>query len=404
MNTNLLSQLSTITTPAYILDEAALLTNLERTADIRKHAGVKIVLATKAFAMFQSFPLMRPFLDGTTASGLFEARLGSEEFGKEVHVYAPVFADNEIRELTAIATHISFNSPAQFHKYWSGIKAARPHVSLGLRINPEFPLTSDKAMYAKYNPCAPCSRMGSVRRHVDRETLKMLEGLHFHVLCENLDAESIRLIDFVEENFGEWLRMPNIKWVNFGGGHYINDPEYQREKLIQRLVEFRNTFPNLEVILEPGGGIVRNAGYFATTVQDILENEKKIAILDSSAAAHLPDVIIAPYRPPLYGSSQSDEKSFNYVLGGKSCMTSDIFGEYSFGKPLKIGDVLIFEDMMQYSFGHNSNFNGMPIPDLAVLHKDGSYEVWRAFDYDDYKSRLGSMGEDASQKAQKLAG
>lgn len=376
-----------MTTPAYVLDEAVLLRNMATARRIRQEAGVKIILATKAFAMPQAFPLMRDSLDGTTASGLYEARLGHESFGKEVHVYSPAFDDREIEGIAPIAHHVSFNSPAQLKRYAATLKARNPKISLGLRINPELQLTAHD--YAKYNPCAPCSRMGSTRSVIDEESLNLIEGLHFHILCENLAEASVALIDAVERDFGAWLRRPNMKWINLGGGHFINEEGYDVDKLIQRLKTFRQSFPHLEVILEPGGGLVRNAGYLVASVLDVLVNDKTTLILDTSATAHMPDVITMPYRPPLANSGEAGEKAYTYILAGKTCMTGDIIGEYSFDKPLAIGDRFVFLDMMQYTMVQSTTFNGLPLPDIGVLHTDGKYEVLKRFGYEDFARRIG---------------
>ena len=370
--------LNNLKTPAYILDEAELIRNLERVAEIKKRAGVTILLATKAFSMFSAFPLMRRFLDGTTASGYYEARLGKEEFGKQVHVYSPAFDEEEIEKIIPIADHIYFNSPNQLEKFYERVK----HLSIGIRINPEFSLTETEI----YNPSAPNSRMGSIAKNIDEITFTKLDGLHFHILCENMAEDSVALIDFVENNFSNWLQ--KIKWVNFGGGHFINHPNYDREKLIARLLAFRSKFPHLEVILEPGGGVVYDAGYLAVEVLDIIENGKKIAILNTSATTHMPDVLEMPYRPPLYNSGEAGEKPYSYILAGKTCLTGDVIGEYSFDKPLTIGDKIIFTEMMQYTMVKNTTFNGMPLPDIGILRKNGDYEVIKSFSYEDFKHRL----------------
>jgi carboxynorspermidine decarboxylase len=382
----LLDKLKDIRTPAYVLDEVGLARNLEVVAGLREKAGVKVLLALKAFALFEVFPLMRRYLDGTTASGLYEARLGHEEFGGEVHVYSPAFEAEEIEGLIPISSHISFNSPAQFHAYRERIKRARPEISLGLRINPEFPLRQ-KEGFDIYNPCAPGSRMGILRQYVDEATLSQIEGLHFHVLCENMAEDSIRLIDFIEEKFGGWLRQ--VKWINFGGGHYLNCPGYDVGKLAERLIAFRNAFPHLDVVLEPGGGIVYNTGYLVATVLDVIENEKNIVLLDTSAEAHMPTVLEVPYVPDVIGAGAPGTKAWNAVLAGKSCMTADVIGDYSFEAPLKAGDRVIFEGMEQYTMVQNTTFNGLRLPDIAVLRQDGRVEVVRSFGYEDFKGRLG---------------
>lgn len=381
----LLEKLGTIKTPAYVLDERALTLNLEKIAYIRAAAGVKIILATKAFSMFQVFPLMRNYLDGTTASGYYEARLGSTTFGKEVHVYSPAFDDEEVEKIIPLADHITFNSVRQFRKFYQEIKRKKPSLSLGLRINPELSIVSTSI----YDSCRPYSRMGGLKKHIDGETLVLIEGLHFHILCENMAEDTSTFIDFIAENYHDWLR--KVKWVNFGGGHFINHPDYDSEKLIAKLLAFRASYPGLEVILEPGGGIVYDTGYLVASVIDIVENGKQIAILNTSATTHMPDVLEMPYRPPLYGSGMPDEKRYNYILAGKTCLTGDVIGEYSFDSPLSIGDKLIFTEMMQYTMVKNTTFNGMPLPDIAILRTNGNYEILKSFGYKDFIERLGSI-------------
>lgn len=378
-------KLGTIKTPAYVLDERALTHNLEKIAYIRAATGIKIILATKAFSMFQVFPLMRNYLDGTTASGYYEARLGHAEFGKEVHVYSPAFEEAEVAKIIPLADHITFNSVRQFRKFYPEIKTKKPSLSPGIRINPGISLVESSL----YNPSGLYSRMGSLKKHIDGETLALIEGLHFHNLCENMENDSIKLIDFVAENYRDWLK--KVKWVNFGGGHFINHPDYNSEKLIARLIAFRADYPELEVILEPGGGIVYDTGYLVASVVDIVENDKQIAILNTSATTHMPDVLEMPYRPPLYDSGMPDEKGYNYILAGKTCLTGDVIGEYSFDKPLSIGDKLIFTEMMQYTMVKNTTFNGMPLPDIAVLRENGSYDILKSFGYEDFMERLGSV-------------
>jgi len=374
---------SHINTPAYVLDEAALLANLAKVDRIRKQAGVTILLASKAFAMFQAFPLMRDYLDGTTASGYYEARLGNEEFGKQVHVYSPAFEDKEIDSIVEIADHIYFNSPSQLERFYDRVKSR--NISLGLRVNPQFSLTHTDI----YNPCAKYSRMGTLKEHITAEVLAKIDGLHFHILCENTAQDSSALIEFVAKNYGDMLK--NLKWVNFGGGHFINHPSYDIDKLIATLQKFKADFPNLEVILEPGGGIVYDTGYLVASVLDIIENEKQIACLDTSATTHMPDVLEMPYRPMLHNSGLEGEKAYSYILAGKTCLTGDVIGEYSFDKPLNIGDKLIFTEMMQYTMVKNTTFNGTPLPDIAILHTNGKYEVLKSFAYEDFKGRLGKI-------------
>ncbi len=372
-----------IATPSYVLDMAALKRNLARAAEIKREAGCKILLATKAFALPAAFPVMREVLDGTTASGEYEARLGHEEFGKEVHVYSPAYGPGEVERLTKLAQHIYFNSPEQIEKNLATLKA-HPNVSIGLRINPGY--SNATLGGALYDPCAPYSRFGATREMLDRVPWDHVGILHAHSLCESGDAGSVGLIEHVARAFPDYIR--RVDAVNFGGGHFINKPGYDIQKLIAAIKAFRREF-NVEVILEPGAGHVVDAGYLVATVLDLHHNEKDIAILDASASTHMPDVLEVPYTPSIVGAGAPGEKPHSYILGGKTCMTGDIIGEYSFDRPLKPGDRLVFTDMMQYSFVKNNTFNGVPLPDLAVLNEDNTCTVLRAFGYEEFRRRLG---------------
>ncbi len=372
-----------IATPAYVLDVAALKRNLARAAEIKREAGCKILLATKAFALPAAFPIMRDVLDGTTASGEYEARLGHDEFGKEVHVYSPAYATGEVERLTKLAQHIYFNSPEQIAKNLAVVRK-HPGVKVGIRINPGY--SNATLGGALYDPCAPYSRFGATRDTLDRVPWDDVDILHTHALCESGDEGSVGLIDHVAKNFGDYVR--RVKTVNFGGGHFINRPGYDISKLIAAIKAFKTAF-NVDVVLEPGAGLVVDTGYLVGSVLDIHRNEKDIAILDASASTHMPDVLEVPYTPKVVGAGAPGEKAHSYILGGKTCMTGDIIGEYSFDKPLNIGDRVIFTDMMQYSFVKNNTFNGVPLPDLAVLDETGAYRVVRSFGYDDFRHRLG---------------
>ena len=371
-----------IRTPAYVLDVAALKRNLATAARIKREAGCKILLATKAWALPEAFPLMRATLDGTTASGEYEARLGAEEFGKEVHVYAPAYAPGEVERLVKIADHIYFNSPAQVARYLPAVKAAGRKV--GVRVNPGY--SNATLGGALYDPCAPGSRFGTPRSQVATLPWGDIDILHVHALCESRADGSAGLIEHVARTLGDQIRC--VKAVNFGGGHFINKPDYDVSKLIAAIKAFR-TECGVEVILEPGAGLVVDTGYLVATVLDLTWNEKDIAILDTSASTHMPDVLEVPYRPDIVGAGPAGEKAHTYVLGGKTCMTGDVIGEYSFDQPLEPGDRLVFTDMMQYSFVKNTTFNGTSLPDLGMLNEDGSYRVLKTFGYDDFRSRLG---------------
>jgi carboxynorspermidine decarboxylase len=369
-------------TPAYVLDVAALKRNLETVARVKREAGCKVLLATKAWAMPAAFPLLRETLDGSTASGEFEARLGREELGKEVHVYAPAYAEGEVERLTALADHIYFNSPEQIARFGGLAKAAG--AKLGARINPGY--SNATLGGALYDPCAPYSRFGTTRAEIDQLPWNEIDIFHAHALCESLADGSAGLIEHIAREFAPYLRQ--VKAANFGGGHFLNKPGYDVAKLVAAIKTFRAAFP-VEVILEPGAGIVVDAGYLVATVLGLHWNDQRIAILDTSASCHMPDVLEVPYTPDVIGAAAPGVHPHTYILGGKTCMTGDIIGEYSFPEPLKVGSRVVFTDMMQYSFVKNTTFNGTPRPDLGILDEDGAYRVVRAFGYEDFRHTLG---------------
>lgn len=367
----------TIETPCYVLDEAKLLNNLRILKDVKERAGCKILLAQKAFSMFSVYPMIAEYLDGTTASGLYEAKLGHEEFKGEVHTYCPAYKDSEFEEVANLSDHIVFNSIAQLYKF----KDRCAGESIGLRVNPECSTQEEPI----YDPCASGSRLGVRACDLTDEVVACLDGLHFHTLCEqNSDALEVTL-KAVEEKFGKYLS--RVKWVNFGGGHHITRADYDRDLLVELVSDFRDRY-NVEVYLEPGEAVALNAGYLVTEVMDIVENGRKIAVLDASAACHMPDVLEMPYRPPLFLSEKEGEKAYSYRLSSRTCLAGDIIGDYSFDQPLEVGDRLCFEDMAIYSMVKNNTFNGMPLPDIGILHADGSYELVRRFGYEDFKGRL----------------
>lgn len=374
-----MDNLYNIKTPAYVLDEKRLIENLSILKDVAQKAGCKILLAQKAFSMFSVYPLIAEYLDGVTASGLFEARLGYEEMKKENHVFSAAYTDEEFDEVVKICDHISFNSFNQWQKFKN--KALSMKKSCGIRINPEIS-TQDHGIY---DPCAKGSRLGVTLKNFREDLLDGLEGLHFHTLCEQNSDDLLITLDVVEEKFGSFIS--KMKWVNFGGGHHITRKDYDRVALIDRIIEFKNKY-KVEVYLEPGEAIAYYAGYLVCRVLDIVDNDIKIAILDASAACHMPDVIEMPYRPPLYNSGLLGEKRFGYRLAGATCLSGDIIGDYSFDKELNIGDKLIFEDMAIYSMVKNNTFNGMPLPDIAIQTVDGDISIIKKFSYDDFKMRL----------------
>lgn len=367
-------------TPCFVVDERRLIKNLEILRDVADRSGCRILLAQKAFSMFSVYPLLRKYLDGTAASGVYEARLGHEEFGGETHVFSPAYREEDMDELLQYADDFVFNSPGQVRRFAQ--RAAAAGKLVGLRVNPE---CSTQEGHAIYDPCAPGSRLGTTFAGFDEDILPLLSGLHFHTLCEqNSDALEITAKAF-EEKFGKYLY--GMKWVNFGGGHHITRGDYDIERLVRILKHFRDTY-DVQVYLEPGEAVVLNAGYLVTSVLDIVENGMKIAILDASAACHMPDVLEMPYRPPLLDSGEAGEKAYTYRLAGPTCLAGDVIGDYSFDQPLREGSRLIFEDMALYTMVKTNTFNGMPLPSIRYRDGNGCCRLIREFSYEDFKGRL----------------
>ena len=380
-------------TPYYLIDEGKLERNLKTLAAVRKRAGVKILLAQKAFSVFATYPLIAKYLDGTTASGLYEARLAHEEMPtRENHVFNPAFTDEEFAEVSKWCDHIVLNSVSQVRHFRSLLSSLtfqpfnystfqRP--SLGLRVNPGY----SEIEHDIYNPCVKGSRLGVPREFVRPEDLDGLDGLHFHTMCEQGADVLARTLPHFEKKFGEFL--PRMKWVNFGGGHHITKKGYDVGLLVKTLKDFRRRHPNLEVYLEPGEAIALNAGTLVTSVREVFDYGIPIAILDASAECHMPDVIEMPYRPPLQGAAEAGVKRFTYRLGGPTCLAGDVIGDYSFSRRLKPGDVLTFGDMAIYTMVKNNTFNGMPLPSIALRKRNGRIVLLREFGYEDFKRRLG---------------
>jgi carboxynorspermidine decarboxylase len=366
-------------TPAYLVDEALLVKNLKILHDIEEQADCKILLAQKAFSMFATYPLIGQYLSGTTASGLFEAKLGFEEMGKENHIFSPAYQEKDFAEILAICDHLVFNSFAQWQKFRE--KALKAGRSCGIRINPE----CSTQEHGIYDPCSPGSRLGVTLKNFKADQLEGIEGLHFHTLCEQNVDDLIKTWAAVEEKFGKFL--PQMKWLNLGGGHHITRDDYDREALIGLVKGIREKY-GVAVYLEPGEAVALNAGFLVTSIVDIVDNGIQIAILDASAACHMPDVIEMPYRPEIIGAGKSGEKAYSYQLAGPTCLAGDIIGDYSFDKPLAIGDQLVFCDMAIYSMVKNNTFNGMPLPDIVLRTMNGELKVIRQFGYDDFKMRL----------------
>ncbi len=375
-------RLDQIPTPAYVIDEGRLEDNCRILAGVMERTGCKILLAQKAFSAYAEYPLIGTYLSGATASGLYEARLGKEEMGKENHIFSAAYREEEFDEIVGLCDHIVFNSVRQFQHFRNRCQKK----SMGLRINPE---CSTQEEHAIYDPCAVGSRLGVTRdkfAELTKEDLACLEGLHFHTLCEqNADALAATL-EAVEERFGEAL--PQMKWLNFGGGHHITRKDYDVRLLEQCIQRIQQTY-KVEVYLEPGEAVALNAGYLVATVLDIVENGGiTTLILDTSAACHMPDVLEMPYRPPLRDSGMPEEKAVTYRLAGYSCLAGDVIGDYSFDRELAIGDRLIFEDMAIYSMVKNNTFNGIPLPAIYAMDNKGECRRIKAFDYSDFKGRL----------------
>lgn len=376
--------LQDIQTPAYVLDVAALKRNLAMMAEIKAATDVKILLATKAFSQFSAFKFMQDTLDGTTASGLYEARMGAEHFNGEVHCYSPAYSAEDINDLPRYSGHIYFNSVPQLDRFAPTLRAVNPDIVIGLRVNPRLSLVKNSVLY---DPSAPTSRFGIAPEDLAPDVLDKIDLLHFHNLCENMAGDSAALIDHIIDKFGDALA--HVHAVNLGGGHFITHENYNSGVLISAIKRLQNFAPHLEIILEPGAAHVLNAGYLVCRVLDIFQNGNiHHAILDTSASTHMPDVLEVPYRPPLMNSGEENEKAHSYILGGRTCMSGDIIGTYSFDQPLKTGDMLVFEDMAQYALVKNTTFNGVPLPDIAILHDDGRYEVVKSFGYGDFIKRL----------------
>ena len=389
-------------TPCYVIQEEQLRQNLEILKGVMDRTGCKILLAQKAFSMYEVYPLIAQYLSGTTASGLYEARLGAEEmgipFGKETHIFSPAYKEEEFDEILTYCDHIVFNSFEQLERF--GKRAAEAGKSVGLRINPQY---STQEGHEIYDPCATGSRLGVTIEKFRPELLEYVDGLHFHTLCEQ-DAQPLHdTLKEVERQFGEWL--PKMKWLNFGGGHHITREGYDIALLERCICDMKEKY-DLEIFLEPGEAVALNAGVLLTKVEEIVENSIQIAILDTSAACHMPDVLEMPYRPPLQDGYEAEEKAYTYRLSSctclagdvigdysfdreiRTCLAGDVIGDYSFAEPLKRGDTLTFEDMAIYTMVKNNTFNGMRLPAIVLEDKDGECRVVRQFGYEDFKMRL----------------
>ncbi len=370
-----------VKTPCYVVEESELFHNLTILEWVEMKTGCKILLAQKAFSMYSTYPMISQHISGTTASGIFEARLGREEFGKEVHVFSPAFKEEELDDLIEIADHIIFNSFRQWKKYRDKVLNCEREISCGIRVNPEYSEIDTEI----YDPCAAKSRLGVTKAYFDESLLEGLEGLHFHSLCEQNSDTLKRTLTHFEEKFGKYLY--DMKWVNFGGGHHITREDYDLETLVE-CIEYISKKYDVQVYLEPGEAVALNAGYLAAEVLDVGENGINFAILDTSAACHMPDVLEMPYRPVIIGAGSDNEKAYKYRLGGPTCLAGDVIGDYSFDNPLKEGDRLVFCDMAIYSMVKNNTFNGMPLPNIYLNTLEGELKLVKEFGYEDFKRRV----------------
>lgn len=374
-------KVSSLPTPCYVVDEGLILKNLEILYNVSERTGAKILLAQKAFSMYELYPLIGRYLSGTTASSLFEARLGYEEMGGETHVFAPAYKESDMDELVKICDHIVFNSFSQWDKYRDKVKSAEREIECGLRINPEYSEIETEI----YNPCAEGSRMGVKLDELKKHGIDGLDGIHFHTMCEQNSDVLWRTVQIIDEEFGEFLKQ--VKWVNFGGGHHITRSDYDIDTLVRSIELIRDKY-GVQVYLEPGEAVALNAGYLVSEVLDIVNNGIDIAILDTSAACHMPDVLEAPYRPPLEDGGEPGEKKYTYRLSCPTCLAGDVIGGYSFDEPLKPGDRLIFGDMAIYTMVKNNTFNGINLPSIILKTTDDEYRLIKEFGYEDFKSRL----------------
>ncbi len=376
---------SSLSTPCYVVDERLLIKNLEILKSVEDRTGAKILLATKAFSMYKTFPLIGEYLSGVTSSSLHEARLGYEEMGKEVHIYAAAYREQDFEDIMAYSNHIVFNSFKQWKKFKEKVQSYPKKISCGLRINPGYAEVETDL----YNPCAPNSRMGitleNFQKDFTKEALEGIEGLHFHAMCEQNSDTLERLLKVVEEKFGSYMHQ--MKWINFGGGHHITRADYDIEKLAWCIKHIRDTY-DVQVYLEPGEAVALNSGYLVSTVLETMENGMDLAILDTSATCHMPDVLEMPYRPQIIGAGEPNEKSYTYRLGSATCLAGDVIGDYSFDHPLKEGEQLIFCDMAIYSMVKNNTFNGINLPDIVLYSEEKGFEVIKSFGYEDFKRRL----------------
>ncbi len=370
-----------VPSPSYVVDEGLLIKNLELLKSVIDRTGCKILLAQKGFSMFSVYPLIGKYLNGVTSSGLLEAKLGAEEMGKEVHTYSPAFSETDFDEILSYSDHLVFNSFDQWRRFRDKVKNYPKPIECGIRINPEY----SEIEVDMYNPCFTFSRFGVTLENFEPDELEGISGLHFHSMCEQNSDTLARTIKVVDEKFGKYLK--GMKWINFGGGHHITRPDYDIETLIDSIMFMKNKY-GLEVYLEPGEAVALNTGFLVSTVLDTMHNGMPIAIMDTSASCHMPDVLEMPYRPEIANAGMPNEKAITYRLGGPTCLAGDVIGDYSFDQPLKPGDKLVFGDMAHYSMVKNNTFNGMELPAIVLNTVENGPKVIKEFGYEDFKERL----------------
>lgn len=376
---------STVPSPCYVIDEVAIENNLKILKRLQDDSGAKVLLALKAFSMFSLAPLISRYLSGVSASGLHEAKLGSEEFGGEVHSFSTAYSEQDLVEVLKISDHVIFNSFSQWNRFQKRIqqaKAKRPSIQFGLRINP----MHSEGEIAMYDPCAPGSRLGTPKELFEDQSLEGISGLHFHTLCEQGYSPLDRTLTVVEQQFGHILG--KLDWVNFGGGHHLTNPHYDINSLVQRVKEFSRKY-QVQVYLEPGEAVAVRSGILVSEILDLTHNSIDLAVMDTSATCHMPDILEMPYRADILGAGNIGEKEYNYRLGGQTCLAGDVMGDYSFDKRLKIGDRLMFDDMSHYTMVKNNTFNGIGLPSIAIWNSiSGRVKVVKSFGYGEFKDRL----------------
>lgn len=375
-------EIAQLPSPCYVCEEEKLEKNLQLLARVQEESGAKVILALKGYAMHSTFDLVGDYLSGCTASGLHEARLAAEKMQGEVHTYSPAFKEDEIDAIAAISDHIVFNTPSQLRRFSTRVRATNPNIAIALRVNPQ----TSSAPTDLYNPCAPFSRLGTTLENFEMECLEYIDGLNFHALCEQ-DVDALEsVLEAFEAQFSDVIK--KMKYVNFGGGHHITREGYDVARLIEVIKAFKSRYNNIDVYLEPGEAVGWECGFLVATVLDIMHNGIDIAILDTSAEAHMPDTLAMPYRAMVRDSGVANEKKYTYRLGGNTCLAGDIMGDYSFDIPLKVGDKIIFEDQIHYTFVKNTTFNGIGLPSLVLYTKEGVTNVVKSFSYETYRDRL----------------